>query len=169
MARTVIDFVSSPPAPAVAIKNFADLDVGAPKGMATGVTSAQARQVNEFTLADGSAVALLVAPTRSGGFCEEYAGFAETCDTGRDNPIDLGFAAKRIPQGPAILFGAVLSDQATHVQITLSDGSVIDLPLLRVGPPINASFYFKQVDPAVTPVSGSALDSAGEAVASSWP
>ena len=166
VAHLVVDFFSSPPAPHVSVVSFGQLEVEAPTGMNPQVASDEARRVAQYQLADGSTVSLSVAPTSSGGFCEEFSGFAETCDAARQNPIDLGFAAKTLPGGPAIIFGDVLSPDAVRVEVSLTDGEIVPVALVRVSEPINASFYFLQIDPALRPVSGRAFDTAGNIVAS---
>jgi hypothetical protein len=166
VVHLIADFFSSPPAPHDTIVSFGQLEADAPKGMDPQVAAGEARRVAQFHLADGATVNLLVAPTKQGGFCWEWSGFDLSCDAAREVPIGLGFAAKFLPDGPAIISGSVLSPDAVRVEITLSDGHTVQLPLTRVSAPINASFYFRQIDPALRPVSGRALDAAGRIVAS---
>lgn len=166
VVQLVVDFFSSPPAPHATIVSFGDVEAGAPDLMDPHVAPGEARRVAQFQISDGSTVSLSVVPTKSGGFCEEFSGFAETCDAARQVPIDLGFAAKRLPGGPAIIFGSVLSPVAVRVEVTLSDGQTVQVPLTRVSAPINAGFYFLQIDPSQGPISGRALDEAGNVVAS---
>jgi hypothetical protein len=169
VVHLIVDFFSSPAAPQHTVVNFAQMEADAPNGMDPQVAAGEARRVAQFRLTDGSTVSLLVAPTKRGGFCEEFSGFGAGCDAARELPFGLGFAAKRLPSGPAIIYGSVLSPDAVNAEITLSDGHTLQLPLTRVSAPINASFYFLQIDPALRPVSGRALDAAGRIVASLQP
>jgi hypothetical protein len=168
LVRLVVDFDSSPPASALVVKQFSSLDPSAPRGMTTGVISGSARAVASFPLADGSKVVLSVAPTKSGGFCEDW-GIAETCDASRATPMDLGSAAWRIPQGPAFVFGDVLSPDAVQVELRWSDGRTVRVPLTRVSPPIDASFYFYALRKAGdNPDAAVALDPNGTVVAEQY-
>jgi hypothetical protein len=166
VVQLVVDFFSSPPAPHGTVVSFGQLEVEAPTGMDPQVVAAEARRVAQFRLTDGSAVSLLVAPTKQGGFCEEFSGFEEGCDAAREIPFGLGFAAKALPTGPAIISGSVLSPKVVRVEVTLSNGHTVRPALTRVSEPINASFYFLEIDPALRPVSGRAFDPAGNIVAS---
>jgi hypothetical protein len=166
VVHLIVDFFSSPPAPHNTVVRFGQLDGDAPTGMNPQVAAGEARRVAQFQLANGSIVKLLVAPAKQGGFCWELSGFGAGCDAARKIAIDLGFAAKRLPAGPAIISGSVLSPDAVRVEITLSDGDTVQPPLTRVSAPINASFYFLQIDPALRPISGRAFDAVGNIVAS---
>jgi len=166
LVRLVVDFNSSPSASAVVVKGFSDLDATAPDGMNPTVISGSARKVGSFALADGSKLILSVAPTKSGGFCEDWGNIAETCDASHTTPMDLGNAAWRIPQGPAFVFGDVLSPDAVQVELRWTDGRTVRVPLTRVSPPIDASFYFYALPTAGdNPVAAVALDEADSVVA----
>jgi hypothetical protein len=166
LVRVVIDFNSSPPASALVVKQFSYLDATAPEGMNPNVLSGSARKVSSFALTDGSTVVLSVAPTKSGGFCEDWGKLAETCDASRTTPMDLGAAAWRIPQGPAFVFGDVLSQDAVRVELRWAYGRLVRVPLTRVSTPIEASFFFYALDVAGdNPTSAVALDPSGTVVA----
>jgi hypothetical protein len=169
LLRSVVNFSASPPAASTVVKQFGYLNEAAPIGMSPAVGNGQARHVADFTLSNGSTLALSVAPTQGGGFCEDWGGLAETCDAARANPIDLGKAAK-LPDGPIFAFGDILSGDAARVELRWRDGRTVQVPLIRVSSPIDASFYFYPV--ATTddwPVSATAITADGKFVAQSPP
>ena len=170
LLRSVVGFSASPPAAGAVVKQFGYLNSSAPIGMSPAVGNGQARHVADFTLLNGSTLALSVAPTKGGGFCEDWGGIAETCDAARSVPVDLGSAAWKIPDGPSLVFGDVLSADAARVELRWHDGRTLQVPLIRVSSPIDASFYFYPVTTTDDwPVSATAITSDGTFVAQSPP
>jgi hypothetical protein len=165
LVRSIIEFGSKPPADGIVVKQFGYLNEAAPSGMNPAVIEGAARHVADYTLADGRKLALSIAPTKTGGFCEDWGNFAETCDATRAVPIDLGRVAGRIPQGPAFAFGSVLDPAATNVDLRWADGRTVQVPLVRVSAPINASFYFYALAVDDWPVTATATDADGQVVA----
>jgi len=166
----IIDFASSPTSPNPVVEVFRYLDEAAPAGMAPGVSAAP-RHVADFTLADGSSVALSVAPTKTGGFCMFWDAMAGTCVAADGDAINLGSAAWRIPEaGPDFAYGDVRSAEAVAVELRWTDGHTVRVPLIRVSPPIDASFFLYSLrSPDDTPLTASALDSSGKIIATSRP
>ena len=164
----IVDFASSPASPNPVVEQFRYLDEAAPAGMAPGVSAAP-RHVANFTLADGSSVALSVAPTKNGGFCMFWDAMAGTCIAEGGDPINLGTAAWRIPAGgPDFAYGDVRSSEAVAAELRWPDGHTVRVPLIRVSAPINASFFLYSLrSPADPPSSASALDSTGKVIATS--
>jgi len=138
----IIDFFSAPAAPAPAQEGFTSLDVGAPAGMAPGVSGA-ARSVMNATV-DGSNVNLWVAPTSDGGFCLYLESYGGGCDRDRSLQVDPSLA-EQTAAGPIVLFGDVLPSSADHLQLTWANGHSATISLEEVSDPINASFFVYQV------------------------
>jgi hypothetical protein len=163
----VSDWFSSPKAPQQAVVSFESLEQGAPAGMDPRVLASEARTLLEVRLADGTSARLFVAPTHEGGFCLEIEGFGGGCNAAREIPFDAGFAAKRFPQGPAIVYGSSLIDRAVEAEIRPAAGSARRVALTRVSSPIDAAFFVGDLpEPANTfPIHVSLLDADGNAVA----
>ncbi|MGH3009741.1 MAG: hypothetical protein ACRDLM_10115 [Gaiellaceae bacterium] len=165
----IIDFFSAPVAPSPAQEGFTSLDVGAPAGMAPGV-SGPARSVMTATV-DGSDVNLWVAPTSSGGFCLYLESSGGGCDRDRSLAIDPSLAA-HTAAGPLVLFGDVLSPSADHLQVTWANGDSASIPLQAVSDPVDASFFVYQVPAsdqasADWPATLGVVDASGTTVATS--
>jgi hypothetical protein len=172
LTRVAIQFFSSPAAPAVAIVNFAELSTGAPAGMDPRAIAGEARAVARQRLADGNVLTLSVAPTATGGFCylvsSRSDALAGGCDARREIPFASGLAAASYPQGSAILSGSVLNPDAATAGISMANGSHIELAIVHVSSPINASFYFGEarISRASFPLTTTIRDDDGEVVAS---
>lgn len=136
LVQDVLPFWNQPSAPSSAQESFSSLDVGAPAGMAPGV-SGPARSVIETQIA-GKDVHLWVAPTSRGGFCFELEGSVAGCDRSRQLPIGWGMGEK---QGSWALTGDALSPDADHIVLRYADGTSVTIPLVHVSDPINASFF----------------------------
>jgi hypothetical protein len=174
----IVDFASSPPSSNPVVEQFRYLDQAAPAGQAPGVIAAP-RHVADFTLADGSSVALSVAPTKNGGFCMFWDVKAGTCIAEGGDPINLGILAWRIPDaGSAFAYGDVRSSEAVAAELRWPDGHTVRVPLIRVSTPINASFFLYSLHVSAplnsrilstgdAPSSASALDSTGKIIATS--
>lgn len=134
----LVDFFAAPPAPSAAQESFTSLDVGAPAGMAPGV-SGPAHSVMQATV-DGRTVQLWVAPTRAGGFCVLLENYGGGCDRDRMLPINIGLGT-RTPASPVVLSGDVLSPDADHLELHYAGGDSISIPLVHVSPPIDAGFF----------------------------
>lgn len=137
----VSDWFASPEAPHQVVVDFEELGRGAPAGMDPRVIATEARTLAEIRLADGSLARFFVAPTRQGGFCLEIDGLGGGCDAAREVPFDVGFAAKRYPQGPAVVYGSVLAGEAAEAEIRPASGKIQKVALTRVSAPIDAGFF----------------------------
>ena len=134
----MIDFFAAPAAPHAAQEMFTSLDIGAPAGMAPGV-SGPARSVMQATV-DGRTRQLWVSPTQAGGFCVLLEGYGGGCDRDRALPINIGGGA-HTPDSPVVLSGDVLSPDADHLELRYADGDSVSIPLVHVSPPIDAGFF----------------------------
>ncbi len=168
LPQTVINWLSASKAPEQAQKSFQSLDIGAPAGMAPGL-SGPARSVMEAKIS-GKNVNFWVAPTASGGFCLELQDYGGGCDRNRQLPISWTLA-ERTTKTPVILSGDALSTQVDHMELRFADGRTVSIPVVTVSDPINASFFIYEV-PGDGPQAGDwpatlqAVDSDGKVIAS---
>jgi hypothetical protein len=143
-------FGGGKPAPAPVVKSFAELDVGAPPGMAPNVIAGETREVMESHLSTGKKWVMWVAPTRAGGFC-----MPDGCDRDRSIPFSLGLSIPGpiSPEGailapPVIFEGDTLIPGATTVEIRFEDGGSATTPVVWVSPPIDAGFFIYELPEA---------------------
>ena len=141
----ISDWFASPKAPRQVVVDFERLGRGAPAGMAPRVLAAEARTLMEIRLADGAPARFFVAPARQGGFCLEIEGLGGGCDAARKIPFNVGFAAKRYPQGPAVVYGSALSSEAVEAEIRSASGEIQRVALTRVSAPIDAGFFVANI------------------------
>lgn len=144
--RLVLDFFSAEPAPERVQLTFARLDLGAPKGMATGVIPMQTRKV-PVASADGSETFVWVAPTRRGGFCLTWQHGAGGCRTRAGGGAGATFSGSRDASGLTInqVTGAITQDNAERVELRFADGTTLELPITWVSAPIGAGFYAYEI------------------------
>lgn len=141
--RIVQLFEEGEPAPEPVVLDFASIDVGAPRGMAPGVLSGEARHVADFELSNGRPMTLWVAPTRAGGFCmvwEESTGGCLPEGGPRISPSIVDAPPVRIE-------GSVRAEPGSALQLEFQDGEVLGLPVVWVSPPIDAGFFLYEVPP----------------------
>jgi len=139
----LIDFSSAPPAPAVVVKRFDDLQRQAPPNLDPRVIANEARRLNLTTT--GKPIALFLAPTRTGGYCFELAGYAAGCNAERTVPVGVGFAAQSLTDDQAIVYGSTLDRSAVSATVVTREGSERTVPLTRVTAPIDASFFVARI------------------------
>jgi hypothetical protein len=142
--RGDITFADSPPAASVIKREFADMSLGAPKGMDPRVASGQARLAGTFAFG-GVKRHVWVAPTESGGFCYLLQGISGGCTETESDPIvlDGGFYAPRGSRTPAMnaLAGRIFAASASRLTVTFEDGRQLPLPFVYVSEPIGAGFF----------------------------
>ena len=143
LTRSVIDFLGQDSAPKAERLLFAELDQGAPQGMAPGVDADAARSVITRTLSDGRQYKLWVAPTRGGGFCVSYRGVGPGC-LPREFGLSYGIS-RGGPKTPIIVSGAVTADRTSRLELQYEDGTTTQLELVWVGRPIDAAFFFLEI------------------------
>ena len=154
-------FGSGEPAPPPVVKDFGQIDVATPPGMATGVIAGEARDVLEVPLSTGKNAVVWVAPTRSGGFCV----FTSTegrgsmggggCDRDREGQFAPGrsipgpISPEGVIEAPPVIFdGDTLIHGATRVEIRYEDGDSATAPVTWVSAPIDAGFFVYEVPQA---------------------
>ena len=146
--RGILDFFESEPAPRGVQVDFAQLDQGAPEGMAPGVIEGEARKVMTVRGSDGARV-LWVAPTRAGGFCVTWTGAFGGCDRDGKMPLSVSWSSGDIRGGiprPAedvrLLAGFVRSGHSETVEVRHADGSTAKPTITWVSAPIGAGFFY---------------------------
>lgn len=156
LGRYAIDWLSADPAPARVQLDFAQLGVGAPKGMDPGIVPNAARKVTVVTLADGPHT-LWVAPTEGGGFCVTWTGLWGGCrsrqapagvpepGTGDLRSWDLGMTVQQEAGATTRLGGSLLATDAVRLVVDYEDGASDEIPFTWVSPPIDAAFYVFEV------------------------
>jgi hypothetical protein len=145
LAHSVIDWFSAPTAPEPAQKSFQSLDIGAPAGMAPGV-SGPARSVMDAQL-DGKDAHFWVAPTASGGFCFLLEGYGGGCDRNRQLPLGWVVVGGTSP----VIFGDTLPAGIDHVEASFANGQNVSIPVVYVSSPIDAGFFVYQLPGAGSP------------------
>lgn len=161
LSQDIINWFSAPTAPTATQKSFQSLDIGAPAGMAPGV-SGSARSVMDAEIA-GKDVHLWVAPTRSGGFCLELEGYGGGCDRNRQLPITWTIGTAK---SLAVLSGDVLSSEVNHLTLRFASGHSVSIPVVYVSEPINASFFIYQLQTEDWPATLEAVRDDGSVIAS---
>lgn len=143
LTRSVLDFFGQESAPEAQKLLFAELNQGAPPGMAPGVDAKAARSVLTRQFSDGRQYTLWVAPTKTGGFCMAYREVGPGCTT---REFDIGYGVSRGgPRTPIIVSGAVPAERASHVEMVYEDGTTTRVELAWVGEPIDAGLFFLEI------------------------
>ena len=165
--RTTVPFRGASPAPTIVRREFADLGLGAPPGMAPQAIASEARTVTTIHVR-GKTRRLWVAPTRSGGFCWQLEGLEGGCEqslakmraafnrVSRANSFGLHpellgvswIAASGRSPIPGFISAIVRAPAAERVTASFRDGRSFDLPFVFVSAPINAGFVEWQVPKA---------------------
>jgi len=149
------DFFSSEPAPPQAVKDFEQQNAVAAHGFGFDpkVLAAQARRITVYRLRNGRPFPLDVAPRRGGGFCFDF-GFSGSCAGPRgargpkppDRPGDRDVAAIALLRigyhRSSVLAGYVYDKRIAKLVVRFRRQSPVDVPVLWVGPPIDAGFFF---------------------------
>lgn len=168
LTHTVINWFSAPAAPQPMQKLFASLDVGAPAGMAPGVSGA-ARLVMSTQVA-GNEVHFWVARTRRGGFCFELESYGGTCDRSRSLAVNPIIGERHVP-GTVVLYGDALSSETNHMVLRYADGESVSIPVVYVSKPIDAGFFIYEITaskntPAIWPATLTAVRADGSPIGS---
>ncbi len=145
----IVDFGSAPKGPAKVVNDFGSLEVGAPEGMAPGVLSHQARRITAVAI-DGKEHVLWVAPTKQGGFCEQWSHLMGGCRANRHDRfakrIDVSVLGTR--DGISVLGGSFFQDAGSRLEVSYADGASEEIPFVWVSAPIEAGFYLYRVPDA---------------------
>lgn len=141
----IIDFGKAEKGPTTIVNDFGSLEVGAPAGMAPGVLPHEARRITSVSI-DGKEHVLWVAPTKQGGFCEQWSGFFGGCRADRHDEF-----AKRIDitaSGFDVLGGSFFQSAGVRLVLSYADGASDEIPFVWVSAPIEAGFYLFRVPDA---------------------
>lgn len=170
-----LDFFAAKHAPKRVVVQFEQLGVGAPAKMNPRAIPGQARLVTTYHLRDGSPVPLWVAPTRTGGFC--FVSLGGGCQArhvripsqpGDLDPGAIGLGVAGI-HGSTVLAGSVFDKRISQIEVRFGHSPPVQVPLLWVGPPIDAGFFFYELTAMQHRQGGArsvvALDAGGRVVA----
>jgi hypothetical protein len=193
--RQFVEFFAGESAPERVETSFAELDIGAPPGMAPGVVADQARRVLRRRVSDRHVVTIWAAPTKAGGFCvhsqiREIGGGRRGGGSGCDGDRVLGFAPGvtipgpisrdgTIQREPVIIDGHVAIADAESVEVRFENGEAERVPLVWISEPIDAAFFAYEVPrehwraglrpTAVVARDGDGRELAREEVLRGWP
>ncbi len=147
LGHPIVDFQKSPKGPIQIVNDFGSLEVGAPLGMAPGVLPHEARRITSVTI-DGKQHVLWVAPTKKGGFCEQWSDLVGGCRADRHDRfaerIDVTYGGS----GPDFLAGSFFQSAAARLELAYADGTAEEIPFVWVTAPIDAGFYLFRVPDA---------------------
>jgi hypothetical protein len=149
----IVDFSSAPKGPRTVVNDFGSLQVGAPEGMAPDVLPQEARRITTVTI-DGKEHVLWVAPTKKGGFCEQWSNLTGGCRADRHDPlakrIDVSamYVSNEAGAGLGVLGGSFLQSAAAKLEVAYADGTTDEIPFVWVTSPIDAGFYLFRVPDA---------------------
>lgn len=167
--QTIIDFFTSPPAPATVKNFFGAQNVSAPTGMNPQAIPGQTRKIatasfdaDHFRPTHPTIHTLYVAPTKEGGFCwlwtKASAGCLPAASASKSKamgPLDLNWFSNDYP---LITLGWVRTSAAKTVEARFADGTIETIPVTWISAPINAGFLTYTV-PAAHRNSTNALES----------
>jgi hypothetical protein len=147
--RAVIDFLSAGEAPNVVRVDFRHwFDEVSPEQRRPGVVPEQARKVYTFTATSGSYV-LYMSPARD-GYCWALRGVAGACETRSSRVIGPLFSdisdLSNPSTEPVLITGPINDASAQRLVLTFQDGERIDLPFVLVSAPIDAGFFYYEVE-----------------------
>jgi hypothetical protein len=159
IGRTDVPFTGKP-APVEIKREFYDLGLGAPSGMAPEAIASQTRRVATFRVRGKTSV-LWVAPTRAGGFCWQLSGQFGGCRARRDErarPVnDPGFVhperlgvtyqehTERDVAYVTLIGGDIVTPEAHTLLVEYADGTSTDIGFTYVSKPIDAGFFLAEV------------------------
>jgi hypothetical protein len=168
VGRTNVPFLKSGTAPLEVKRSFFDLSLGAPPGMAPDAIASQARRVAVFR-ANGKQHILYVAPTRKGGFCEQFTDAFGGCRASRiplphfptfagavnsflldvsaeGSPFRINPKSGRVVGNPdtytTLVGGSTFASTAASIEVVYEDHTRTVIPFVYVSKPIDAGFFF---------------------------
>ena len=149
LGHPVIDFGKAAHGSQRQVNDFGSMQVGAPRGMAPGVLPHQTRRITSVRI-DGKVHTLYVAPTKAGGFCDEWSNLGGGCRANRhdkwSSKLDTGGMVG--PHGLVVLQGSFFQSAGDRLTMRFKDGATADVPFVWVTAPIDAGFYLYRVPDA---------------------
>jgi hypothetical protein len=175
LGRSDVRFGDAPPAVSVIKRDFADMASGAPAGMNPQVIEGQTKLAATLDFG-GTKRRVWVAPTETKGFCYLFEGISGGCLSPQAASggleLDGGFVVRPGASAPVMdkLVGKVFEPEATVLQVTFEDQTMIEVPFVYVSDPINAGFFaYKptaaQQQPGHRPASIAFMDGSGTTLA----
>jgi hypothetical protein len=157
--QSIIDFFTSPPAPAKIKIIFGAQNVSAPTGMSPQAIIGQTRKIatasfdaDHFRPTHPTTHTLYVAPAKGGGFCWLWTNASAGClpaagpsKSKAMGPLSLNWFSNDYP---LITLGWVRTDAAKTVEARFADGTTETIPFTWISAPINAGFLTYTVPPA---------------------
>ncbi len=172
LGHPIVDFKKAPKGTKKIVNDFGSLEVGAPPGMAPGVLPQQARRITAVAI-DGKSHVLWVAPTKKGGFCEQWSHSYGGCRADRHDPsahqIGLTLLDASHNSGVAVLGGTFFQSNGERLEVSYADGATAEIPFVWVTAPIAAGFFLYRVPDAhrvraARPIAVTLFDGAGNVV-----
>jgi hypothetical protein len=151
---TVVDFFTSPPAPANVKNWFGAENVSAPRGMSPGAIPGQARKitterfdVNHLHGGHPTVHTLYVAPARDGGFCYLWTNSSAGCLPPKGASKTMGPLGLDWFSGDyaVLVDGWVRTGPTRTVEARFADGTKATIPITWVSAPVNAGFLIYPV------------------------
>jgi hypothetical protein len=173
--RDDVQFSGAPAAGDVRKREFAEMSLGAPKGMDPRVVAGETRLAATFQVG-GVRRQLWVAPTAGGGFCYVYEHLGGGCNNtprrADQIQVDGSFVMRPGAEAPAMekLAGIIFDRDASALRLTFEDGRTTSLRFVYVSEPIDAGFFAYNPTPAEQvvghrPAQLTLLDAEAEALA----
>jgi hypothetical protein len=171
-----VDFFSAKHAPKPVVRQFAQLNLGGPRGMNPQAIPGQTRLITTYHLRNGKALPLWVTPSRKGGFCYILGGGGCLAPGSHSHgePGDLNPGVLDVARFSAwharVIEGSVANHKTAKLELRFANGQTTLLPLLWVSKPIDRGFYLYQLtgsekQPSGRPIALVALDQNGQLLA----
>jgi hypothetical protein len=142
LGHPIIDFSKAPKGTKKIVNDFGSLEVGAPAGMAPGVLPHQARRITAVRI-DGKWHVLWVAPTKQGGFCQQWSQLFGGCRANRHDPFAKHIDVSTV--GTAVVGGSFFESDGDRLEVSYADGTSAGIPFVWVSAPIEAGFYLYRI------------------------
>lgn len=142
----IIDFGKADKGPTKIVNDFGSLEVGAPEGMAPGVLPEEARKITSVSI-DGKEHVLWLAPTKQGGFCEQWSDLFGGCRADRHDEFAKHIGVSTVGSID-VLGGSFFQSAGARLELSYADGTSADIPFVWVSAPIEAGFYLYRVPDA---------------------
>jgi hypothetical protein len=139
----LVPWHDAPKAAPPIVEDFASLDQGAPAGMDSGVRAGETRRVGQL-----AGHTLWVAPGKQAPFCFMWSDSFGGCVRQTWPPIQPSTEEVTSKGGSSrmvMVGGTAFADPTSRLELEYDDGEPTDLPLIWVGPPINAGFFYYNI------------------------